>query len=310
MQRTKAFFQLIRWPNLIFVLVTQLLFHFCVYSSIYFDGYGVYQIKSILFITVASVCIAAAGYIINDYYDINIDLKNKPTKVIVSKIISRRGALGLHFLLNCLGICFTALAVNISTQWYLIIANMGVVLLLWIYSSNFKKQLLIGNILVSFFTAWTIFIVFFTKFSLINAFSVVTENQIKFFRITMLYAAFAFIITLIREAIKDVEDMEGDRRGNCKTMPIEWGVNATKVYICSWIIILLLLLFSVLVYLLQFKWWWFAVYILGALIFPLFSFFKLAIKAEKKSEFAHLSRYNKWITLLGILSMVLFYFYL
>ena len=136
------------------------------------------------------------------------------------------------------------------------------------------------------------------------------ENQIKFFRITILYAAFAFIITLIREAIKDVEDIEGDRRGNCKTMPIEWGVNATKVYICSWIIILLLLLFTVLVYSLQFQWWWFAVYILGALIFPLFSFFKLAIKAEQKVAFTRLSRYNKWITFLGILSMILFYFYL
>ena len=310
MQRTKAFFQLIRWPNLIFVLLTQLLFHFCVYNSIYFDGFEQHQIKSIFFISLASVCIAAAGYIINDYYDINIDLKNKPTKVIVSKTISRRGALGLHFLLNSLGICFTALAVNISTQWYLVLANMGVILLLWMYSSNFKKQLLIGNILVAIFTAWTILIVFFTKFSLANAFNGVAENQIKFFRITILYAAFAFIITLIREAIKDVEDMEGDRRGNCKTMPIEWGVNATKVYICSWIIILLLLLFTVLVYSLQFQWWWFAVYILGALIFPLFSFFKLAIKAEQKVAFTRLSRYNKWITFLGILSMILFYFYL
>lgn len=310
MQQAKAFFQLIRWSNLLFVWVTQILFHFCVYSGIYTDGYEPYQLKSILLIAIASVSIAAAGYIINDYYDINIDLKNKPSRVIVSKLISRRWAIGLHFILNSIGLIGTALAINLQTQWYLVLVNLVVVFLLWIYSSNYKKQLLIGNILVSLFTAWTILIVFFTKFSFIDAFNGVEENQVKFFRITILYAAFAFIITLIREAVKDVEDMDGDRRGNCKTMPIVWGVNATKVYICSWTIILILLLMIVMIYSLQFQWWWFALYILIALIIPLFTFLKRAIKAEQKSDFTYLSKFNKLITLLGILSMLLFYYYL
>ena len=310
MQQAKAFFKLIRWPNLLFVCITQLLFHFCVYNGIYGDGYEPYQLKSIFFIAIASVSIAAAGYIINDYYDVNIDLKNKPSKVIVSKLVSRRWAIVLHFILNSIGIVCTILALNLQTQWYLVLANIVVVFLLWIYSSNYKKQLLIGNVLVSFFTAWTILIVFFTKFSFIDAFKGVEENQVKFFRITILYAAFAFIITLIREAVKDVEDMEGDRRGNCKTMPIVWGVNATKVYICSWTIILILLLMIVMIYSLQFQWWWFALYILAALIIPLFIFLKRAINAEQKYEFTYLSKFNKLITLVGILSMLLFYYYL
>jgi 4-hydroxybenzoate polyprenyltransferase len=94
----------------------------------------------------------------------------------------------------------------------------------------------------------------------------------KFFRVTFLYAGFAFLISIIREAIKDVEDMEGDRRYGCKTLPIVAGVVATKVYTSVWIVVLIAALIILQLYILQFQWWLAIMYSMLFIIFPLYIF--------------------------------------
>jgi 4-hydroxybenzoate polyprenyltransferase len=126
-------------------------------AALYQNEDNLYQFSWLL---IASVCIAAAGYIINDYFDLNIDRINKPDKNVIGKIISRRWAILWHMMLSILGLLATAVAVSFQ-KWYLILANLICVILLWLYSTSFKKQLLVGNIVISILTAWTILILFF-----------------------------------------------------------------------------------------------------------------------------------------------------
>ncbi|HUM66545.1 MAG TPA: UbiA family prenyltransferase, partial [Chitinophagaceae bacterium] len=121
---------------------------------------------------------------------------------------------------------------------------------------------------------------------------------------------FAFIISLIREAVKDVEDMPGDERYGCRTMPIVWGVNAAKVYIAVWLIILISILIVIQVYILQFQWWWAVVYCVLLIILPLLYIFRKLFKAVTVQDYHQLSTLLKLTMLTGILSMTFFYFYL
>ncbi|MGJ7032570.1 geranylgeranylglycerol-phosphate geranylgeranyltransferase [Niabella hirudinis] len=300
-----AFFRLVRYPNLIFIALTQVMFQYCIYAPIY--GEGKEPPSRFIMLVLASVFIAAAGNIINDYFDMNIDRINKPQKMIIGKYINRRWALVWHLVLSILGILLTAAAVS---RWYLVAANMLCVLLLWFYSAKFKKEILIGNIVISLLTAWTIMIIFLSKFSFSDAFGNGQENQLKLFRFAVLYAGFAFMISLVREAIKDMEDIAGDRKYGCNTMPIAWGVNATKVYIAVWLTLLMALLLVVQFYILQLGWWPGVVYCVLLVIIPAAWLLRKLLPANTPQAYHYLSMVTKGIMLTGILSMGIFYFYL
>ncbi|MEI9944848.1 MAG: geranylgeranylglycerol-phosphate geranylgeranyltransferase [Chitinophagaceae bacterium] len=304
-----AFLRLIRLPNLLFIALSQVLLQFCIYQPLYKNYIPPHDTRNFIFLVLASLFIAAAGYIINDYFDINIDEVNKPQKMVVDKIIRRRWAIAWHFILSSAGILLTMLALPILQKWYLILGNIFCVALLWFYSTNFKRNLLIGNIVIGILTTWTILIIFFSKVSPSSAFGLTHENQSKFFKVSFLYAGFAFIITLIREAIKDIEDMPGDAKYGCKTMPIVWGVNTSKVYIAVWLIILVAMLFVIQAYVLQFRWWWAVAYSIAFVITPLVFIFLRLFKATTTKDFHALSTQTKFVMLTGILSMIFFYFY-
>ena len=310
MRLIAAFLKLVRLPNLIFIALTQGLFQFCIFYPLYSGNIPENDTSQFIFIVLASLFIAAAGYIINDYFDINIDEVNKPEQMVVDKVIHRRWAIAWHFMLSTAGILFTILALPILEKWYLIIANIACIALLWLYSTNFKKTLLLGNIVISVLTAWTILILFFSKLSPGDAFGSDNPATYKFFRFAFLYAGFAFISSLIREAIKDMEDLAGDEKNGCRTMPIVWGVNATKVYVAVWLIVLIALLVVIQVYVLQFRWWWPVVYTAIAIIAPLIYIFLHLYKASVPADFHRLSRWTKFVMLAGILSMIFFRFYL
>ncbi len=306
MKLITSFFRLIRWQNLVFIVLTQLLFYFCVYKSIYPDNESPRQL---MWLAISSVLIAAGGYIINDYFDLNIDQVNKPNKNVINSVINRRWAILWHLVFSVLGIFATAVAVSFQ-KWYLIFANIICVLLLWLYSTSFKRQVLIGNIVISLLTAWTVLILFFAKVPFSAAFGKSDELTVKFFRIAFLYAGFAFIISLIREAIKDVEDMEGDRKYGCKTLPIVAGLSATKIYTTVWIVVLVAALVILQLYVLQFGWWWAVIYSIVFVILPLIYLFLKNYKAVSTKNFSYLSSLAKWIMLAGILSMIFLRIYL
>lgn len=261
-----------------------------------------------IFLSLASLLIAAAGYIINDYFDINIDEVNKPGRMVVDKVIHRRWAIAWHFMLNSAGTALTIFALPFLQKWYLILANMLCMALLWFYSTSFKRKLLIGNIVISLLTAWTILIIFFSKVNLSDAFGNGPVNHSRFFRMAIIYAGFAFIISLIREAIKDMEDMPGDVKYGCRTMPIVWGVNATKVYVAVWLAVLMAMIIIVMLYMLQFQWWLPVAYCAAAIIFPLIIVLLKLKKSSTPVHYHQLSTITKLVMFTGILSMIFFYF--
>lgn len=132
----------------------------------------------------------------------------------------------------------------------------------------------------------------------------------KLSRFTFLYAGFAFIISLIREVVKDMEDIEGDRRFGCKTMPIVLGLNATKVFVLVWLTVLIVALIIVQLYVLQFGWWFWlsALYCFVLIVAPLIWIFRKLIPAQTTENYHKISSVVKLVMLMGILSMLFFYF--
>jgi len=130
MRLTAAFLKMIRLPNLIFMALTQVLFQFCIYQPLYRGNIPEGDLRSFILILFASLFIAAAGYVINDYFDINIDEVNKPGKMVVDKVINRRWALAWHLMLSTTGLLLTFLALPFTEKWYLVLANIVCVWLL------------------------------------------------------------------------------------------------------------------------------------------------------------------------------------
>ena len=313
MKKIVAFLKIIRWPNLIFIIITQLLFHYCIINH----NLKLILIEpkinglNLLFIILASVCIAGAGNIINDYFDVNIDVINKPNKVIINQFINRRWAIFWHLILSAIGIGLSFhVAIKINFIWIGILNSIAV-LLLFIYSASLKKKFIIGNIIISLLTAWVLIVLMLPEyFELIKYRIFSLENYYKIFRLGILYATFSFIISLIREVIKDIEDVDGDRQNGCKTMPIVLGINSTKVFISVWLIVIIALLVIAQAYVVSFGWWWSIIYAFAFLIWPLVSIQKKLFKANSNNDYAELSKKVKWIMLFGILSMLFFAYYL
>ncbi|MCA6440601.1 MAG: geranylgeranylglycerol-phosphate geranylgeranyltransferase [Sediminibacterium sp.] len=309
MKLLSAFLRLIRFPNLIFIIITQLLFEWCIYERIY-PSDNTIERSQLLFLIAASVCIAAGGYIINDYFDQNIDQINKPSKVVVNRVIKRRWVMFWHLFLSLAGIFFTNLALPLVDFWHLILANMIAIIALWVYSTDLKKKLLVGNLLISLLTAWVIGILFFSKYPLhIQHLISVKHAEVRFFRLAALYAGFAFVISLVREVVKDMEDIEGDRKYGCTTMPIVWGLRVSKVFVAVWIVVLIGVLVVLQLYALGMGWWHSAVYCTVFIIIPLMYVLRKLFSATTPTHFHHLSSWVKFIMLTGILSMLFFRFY-
>ena len=227
--------------------------------------------------------VAAAGYYINDYYDVKIDLINKPRKVVVGREIRRRQVLMAHTVLNLMGVLLGAWV----SLWIGAI-NLIVSVLLWWYSNQLKKLPFWGNLMVAVLTGSTLLV------------TMVYYNTNHILGYT--YAFFALGITLVREIIKDVEDMGGDENYGAHTLPIVLGVRKTKLvlYVISSCYVGLLTIFLAVinhVYL--------SLYF-GILSIPFLYFVRRLYDADTKKEFAQLSEFAKWIIIAGIMSMLIF----
>ena len=315
MRLIKAFLKLVRLQNLIFIALTQFLFYYCILLPLVESSGTAISLneKHFFLLVMASVLIAAAGYIINDYFDVDIDQVNKPQQNVVDEILSRRWAILWHFILSGIGVLLSLYISWTTRLWYIVIGNLACVLLLFGYSVSLKRKLLSGNVLISVLTAWVVLILCLSEFHL--AFRREIEPgwlvvQSKIMRLGFLYAAFAFILSLIREAIKDMEDVKGDAKYGSRTMPIVWGINATKIYVAVWMIVLLALLVTIQVYVIRFHWWWAVGYTILLIILPLVHLFLKLFNAIASSQFHYLSNIAKTVMLTGILSMIFFYFYL
>ena len=310
-----AFFKLVRTLNLLYIVITQFLFQYCIVVPA-FRQYGlVPRLNSsyFLLLVLASVCIAAAGYVINDYFDLNIDRVNKPQKLVVEKMISRRSAILWHLCLSVVGVLLSFYVGWQINNILVGFANITCVILLWFYSTTFKKKLLIGNVIISLLTAWVVLVLYFIEIPRLP-FLPIEQDVLKvlnrIFRLSILYGGFAFIISLIREVIKDIEDMAGDARYGCRTMPIKWGVNSTKVFIATWLIVIISVLVIIQLYVFPFRWYWLMLYCILLIILPLLYVFRKLFKARSPSDFHKLSNMVKLTMATGIISMIFFKLYL
>lgn len=235
-----------------------------------------------LFLLASSTAIiAGAGYIINDYYDIKIDLINKPERVVIGKSITRRYALFFHSVLSIVGV-----ALGFLLGWKVGVIHFLSVFLLWWYSNSLKRQPFIGNFVVAWLTSISIVLVNIL-YDLSNP-------------LVVIYALFAFFMTLIREIVKDMEDLKGDNTFGCKTLPIIWGIRKTK-----WIIYILLVLLGASVVLLNEGYSQLPLsYFLIFLYIPLGLLLMRLIRADTRKDFYWLSQWCKIIMLFGVVSMV------
>jgi 4-hydroxybenzoate polyprenyltransferase len=219
--------------------------------------------------------------------------------VVVGREISRRQVMAGHIILNILGVLlgfYLAYKVHFLQLGFINLLSVG---LLWFYSTTYKRRFLIGNIIISILAGILPLLV-----GLFEPHSHYLKNGIYF---VIGYAFFAFVISLIREIIKDMEDIEGDREDNCKTMPIVVGIKASKAVtlIISIVAISLIAYIQYVQYVTKdFISFW---YFLLAIQLPFILMFYKLLKAEEKAEFHQASFFAKIVMIAGIFSMIVFY---
>ncbi|HEX5167690.1 MAG TPA: geranylgeranylglycerol-phosphate geranylgeranyltransferase [Cyclobacteriaceae bacterium] len=269
-----SFLRLTRVWNLLILTLAQY------FTAVFLIGPETLNDFRLFLLSLSTVLIAAAGYIINDYYDVKIDFINKPDRVVIGKSITRRFALLFHIMLSATGIL-----IGFLLSWWVAGVNVLSVFLLWFYSNNLKRLPFVGNFAVALLTGLSIL--------------VVDVLYPPHHSLIWVYAVFAFFMTLVREIVKDIEDLKGDNTFGCKTLPIVWGIRKTKL-----LIYLILLAFLVVVLFLN--------YYYSRLPFSFFAFFLFVpiallvlwlLRADMKKDFARLSTFCKIILVLGVISM-------
>ena len=306
------YLKLIRIQNLFIIVLTQYLFRYFILLPILKDNSILPILSDFNFalLVFSTLLIAAAGYAINDYFDIRTDRINHPHKIIVGRHISRRVAMLLHQILNIIAVIIATYVCYKIGSFKLLFIQIIMITLLWMYSVKFKSYFLVGNILVAFSSAMTILIVWifdiyavYTSGQLLNY---ITRENIRLFLWT--YATFAFVVSIIREIIKDIEDIEGDKKIGCATIPIVIGISKTKLFLYSFIILSIIPLgyFLYKTYLMPdmlILFW----YIIFALIIPFIYLGYLTFVAKNKNDFSFLSKITKFIMLAGVLSIILIF---
>ena len=276
-----GFLRLIRVQNLLIVVLTQLMArHFLIGPP----GSSLYQLladRAFWLLSLSTVFIAAAGYIINDYFDIKIDLVNKPDRVIIGRYLKRRVAMGIHQILSVVG-CLIGFYLS---KWIFLIDILAVSLL-WFYSAQYKRQPLVGNVVISLLTAMSLLVL-----------AVYYRRNVE---LLLIYALFSFGISLIREIIKDMQDIRGDARFGCRTLPIVWGLRRTKYLLYGLIAAFIGSLFLIADALNNNR----LTLIFALLLVPTgWLIYRLAL-ADTRRSFGYLSTLCKLIMLLGIISMI------
>ena len=257
-----------------------------------------------LLLMASTVFIAAGGYIINDYFDTKIDEINRPTRVIVGHSVTRaQAATAFQILLGLGVVCGLGIALLLKEITiglvYIVISG-----ILWFYSSSYKRQLLVGNIMIAlcgFLTPFMIGYVVNTQLiNTYNPFIYQTSIMADIYLWTTGFGVFSFLFTLLREIVKDIDDIEGDREMECRTLPIVWGIGTAKTVLVILSIIILLLTGYVAFRLIPFTtdtltWKYF---VFGIAIPMLILIFWIG-KAEKRIQWKQISQFIKFIMLIG-----------
>lgn len=320
------FLRLIRFPNLVIIAFTQYAIRFgIIYPFLNQAGSDLFLSEKLFGLLVgATVLIAASGYIINDYFDVKLDHVNKPDQMVVGKVISRRQAMFLHTIVNAVGIGLAAYVAVMIKHPLLVLFQVVSAGLLWFYSVNFKRQVLIGNLIIAVLTALVPFTAGYYEIAVMYDQLSATETvqsidvgslrsllfSIKYLLYWVIgYSAFAFILTFIREIIKDCEDIEGDKAFDCKTLPIVFGIKKAK-QIANYTIAFLLILLTFLEFVqVNSSDWVSFTYFFVLISLPLLWTMVKIRKAKTKKHFFVISQIIKVLMLVGILYTGIIYLF-
>jgi len=298
-----AFFKLIRIENLLIIALTQCCIQYFVLKD--FVNYAKFT-PFLFFISILSTSlIAAAGYIINDYFDVKTDKINHPETVVLDVTIKRRMAMLLHIIFNAIGLMLGLYLALKCHNVKLVTFQLLSIILLWFYSTHFKKQLLVGNLVVSTLTAAIPLLPLVYDFYFMPEINPFIIEYIKTIMKSLIYVVvgyslFAFLTSFAREVIKDMEDYKGDVQTGCKTMPIVWGMVTSKVV--TFFVVSITIGFLLLACLHFFKIQDFLplYYIVGLIIFPLVIIILLTVTAKTSKDFKIASLLLKFVMLFGI----------
>lgn len=307
------FLRLVRYKNLLIVILTQYLMRYCIIKPMLNINNMELQFSdfNFLILVITTVLITGAGYVINDYFDTKTDRVNRPDNILVGTKINRRAAILFHVILNIIAILLGIYISYIIGEIYFSFLFIVIPGVLWFYSTTYKRQLLIGNIIVAILTALVPILVIVFELPLLN--NVYGKHLVALgldfsyiFYWICAFGFFAFLTTLIREIIKDIEDFEGDSAFGRKTLPIIAGVKNSKIVVFSiGIITILSLLYILLVFLNDTL---SIIYFTVFIIFPLIILLYKLFRAEIKSDYSFLSKLTKTIMLSGILYSAIAYF--
>ena len=299
------YLRLVRFPNLLIIMLTQVMVRYCLILPAFKTEYfvtGIFprylsDLNFALLIT-STIIIAAAGYIINDYFDVQIDEINKPGKNIVGKIISNKDAKSLYFILSVIGVIIGFyLGFQISKPMIGMLPLFSAISL-YMYSSYYKRRLFSGNIIVAVLSALSVMLV-----------GLYEPEFYRNFIFLIWYGMLAFLLSFIRELLKDIQDINGDELTQCKTVPIVLGIPRTKI-----VIVILIFLTSVYITNLLYKnffdngvinFW----YLVSLFLIPLIALSYLVISASGKKDFYYASLFTKIIMIGGITTIFLFWKY-
>lgn len=306
----KDYIRLVRWPNLMFIAILMWTMEkwvaVPVLNHIGFCEQLPWWILTMLIL--GTVLIAAGGYVINDYFDVKIDRINRPDRVIVAETISKDAAMLYFQILTGLGMALGIWASAALHSWSLGIIYVMVPGLLWFYSSSYKRLFLVGNIIVSIAAAVTPFIIALANVDYMHRLygeimRWMPVDHDMYFWIGG-FSIFAFVCTLIREIIKDLQDQMGDRELECHTMPIILGEMWTKVIVTILIAATMALLCWFLFALIPFPHIWHSLstrYIVLGLLVPLACDIWLLWAAKIPSDYKTAQEVMKFIMFIGTL---------
>ena len=300
--KIKDYFTFFRWKNLLIVILIQFLLKFILFQK--FNLSSSLNNFHFFLLTLSTICIAIAGYIINDINDVKADQINKPNKVFVGNKISFSKANNLFLIFNSIGLLIGFYLTIYITKHSFFIIYIIASLLLYRYAVDLKKRLIISNLTVSFVVFLSIIIV--PVFDLVPATNNYNnQSQILVFNTVLVISAFAFFLTLLREIVKDLEDIEGDKKIKARTLPIIYGEKKTKI-------ILGILGFVPFLGIIYYAYYFYKTnpnltyYLIAFVCLPLLYFLVKLFNSNSKVAYNKLSSVLKLIMLLGMLSILFF----
>lgn len=279
--KTFSLFSAVRGYNILVVIIAQYLASAFILSpglplrDVLFDA-------NLFFLILASASVIASGYIINNFYDSEKDLINRPRKTMLDRVVSQRTKLSVYFLLNFAAVFFASYVSFRAVVFFSIY-----IFMIWLYSYRLKKILILGNLVASVLAITPFFIVF-----------VYYKN---FETVIFIHAMFLYLMIVMRELVKDLENMQGDLAQGYRTIPIVFGERWSKVFL---MICALLAVIPTLLLITRFDIGYMVYYFYASLgmiiLFVLFLFFS-------KAKWQYLTLHNllKLIIVTGVFSILL-----